>query len=101
MKCPHCDRSVSLFSPSVNRLRRRDRKCPHCGGSVRAKVRHKKAHLFCLGVGMVIQIMALAVSPLYWRLVLMPGQAVVVIVGIVALTNFEVVSGESQGKNQS
>jgi hypothetical protein len=50
---------------------------------------------------MVIQIMALAVSPLYGRLVLMAGQAVVVIVGIVALTNFEVVSGESQGKNQS
>jgi hypothetical protein len=97
--CPHCNSGVSLFSPSVNRLRPRDRKCPHCGASVRANFRHKKALRLSMGVALILVITAPTLSPLYGRLVLMAGEAVVVIVGIVALTKFELVFGESQEKH--
>jgi uncharacterized paraquat-inducible protein A len=100
MKCPHCDSGVSLFSPSINRGRRRS-KCPHCGASVRTKIRHKKALLLILGVDLALMVMAPTLSPAYGALLFAAVSFVAAGVGIVALTKFELVSGEPQGKHHA
>jgi hypothetical protein len=44
MKCPHCSRSIGLFSREMNRFGK-VRTCPHCGNSVRLFVSFKAAAL--------------------------------------------------------
>lgn len=44
MKCPHCGRSISLFSREMSRLGK-VRTCPHCRKSVRLFVSVKVAAL--------------------------------------------------------
>lgn len=100
MKCPHCNRSVSLLAPSVNRIRR-PKTCPHCGASVRPNFPHKKALLLTLGVVMLLMLTAPALSPLHGHLVLMAGSAVLVGAGILALTEMELLSGEPLDRHQS
>ena len=100
MKCPRCNKAISLFSPSINSLGSRDRKCPHCGASVRTKIRHKWALLVVLGVDLVAMIVALSLSPKYWPLLIMAGSAIAAILGIVALAQFELLSGEPRGERR-
>jgi hypothetical protein len=90
MKCPHCDSGVSLFSPSVNRSRWGN-KCPHCGALVRWNFKHKKALLVCLGGALVPLIVAPALSPAYGHLLLSVCSFAVAGVGLVALTQIELV----------
>src|SRR5665213_4147637 len=94
MKCPHCESGVSFFSPSINRGRRRN-KCPHCGIPVRFHIRHKKALLITLGVAVVIpMVVAPTLSPVYGASLTAAGSFVAAGVGIVALTQFELISSE-------
>jgi len=37
MKCPHCHKSVSLFSREMNRMGK-VKSCPHCAGAVKLKL---------------------------------------------------------------
>jgi uncharacterized paraquat-inducible protein A len=101
MKCPHCDRAVSLFSPSVNRLQQHRKKCPHCGAPVRTSIRHKKTLLAILGAALFGMVAALTLSDRNGMLLLLAGAAVAVIVGIVGLAEFELVSCDEPGKRHS
>jgi len=101
MKCPRCNSGVSLFSPSINRGRLRN-KCPHCAAPVRFNIRHKKTLLLTLGVAVVVpMVVAPTVSPVYGSLLVAVGSLAAAGVGIVALIRFELISGEPQGKDQA
>jgi hypothetical protein len=84
MKCPSCNEHVGLFDPSLRR-----RKCPHCGVAVRKNVRHKGAFLLVLGILFVLGIVALALPVLWGQLLIEASSAVMAIVGLLALMNFE------------
>jgi hypothetical protein len=44
MKCPHCSRSIGLFSRALNRFAK-VKTCPYCGNSIRLFVSFKVAAL--------------------------------------------------------
>jgi hypothetical protein len=44
MKCPHCSRSIGLFSQALNRFSK-VKSCPYCGQSIRLSVNFKVAAL--------------------------------------------------------
>lgn len=60
MKCPHCSRSIGLFSRELNRFGK-VKTCPHCGHSIRLFVSFKVAGL--LFVPSVV--LALLLKPLF------------------------------------
>jgi hypothetical protein len=45
-------------------------------------------------------IVALGLSPKYWPLLIMAGSAIAAILGIVALAQFELLSGEPRGERR-
>jgi hypothetical protein len=94
MKCPHCNGSVSSLNPSVGGLRLRGQKCPHCGASVRIRVGHKRTLLLVLGVALIVALITPALSHLYGHLLLIAAATVMALVGILALTTMELLSGE-------
>ena len=59
MKCPHCTKSVSLFSKELNRFGK-SKVCPHCAGSIRIHVDLKSAALWFIPA----VLLALLVRPL-------------------------------------
>jgi len=84
MICPSCNRSVCLFNPSLRR-----QKCPHCGASVRKVVRHRRAFLLGLGIAFVPMILATDFSGPRGYILTTVGAAIVVILGLLSLTQFE------------
>jgi hypothetical protein len=42
MKCPHCDKKISLFSKALNKFGK-VKKCPHCSESLKLFVNFKVA----------------------------------------------------------
>jgi hypothetical protein len=94
MKCPHCNGSVSALNPSVSGLRLRGQRCPHCGASVRTHIRRKRTFLLVLGMTLFLALTASALSPVYGHLLLVAAGAIVAVVGILALTKMELLSGE-------
>jgi hypothetical protein len=69
---------------------------------VRFHIRHKKALLLTLGVAVVIpMIVAPTFSPVYGASLVAAGSFVAAGVGIIALTKFELISDEPQGKDQA
>ena len=51
MDCPHCSKSVSVFSRNMNR-RAKVRACPHCAGLVRQTFSFKA--IFIWGIPLMI-----------------------------------------------
>jgi hypothetical protein len=94
MKCPHCCGTVSLFRTKFSRGGQRD-KCPHCGASVRTIIRHKGALLLGLGVALLLAPMSAMLSAVYGHLLIAASAFIAAAVGVVALTKFELVPGES------
>jgi len=42
MKCPHCDKKVSLFSKALNKFGK-TKKCPHCSENIKVFISFKMA----------------------------------------------------------
>ncbi len=55
MNCPHCTKSVSLFSPAIMGPTKPGgaRLCPHCGERFAITADPKKAVLAAVGVGVI------------------------------------------------
>lgn len=53
MRCPHCEKHISLFARAVN-VHSRRRQCPHCGLSVRLAFRFGRLALLLTGATVLV-----------------------------------------------
>jgi DNA-directed RNA polymerase subunit RPC12/RpoP len=55
MKCPHCRRSVALFSRALNDFKS-EKRCPYCGGKIAIYINFKVAALL-LVPGLIVAVL--------------------------------------------
>jgi len=96
MKCPHCNKEVSFYSPSVSFRSAMNKRCPHCDRPVLVYVKREKPIYIALFVAVALMLLALALPPPFREASLLAGLAITLVFGAFALRSMELHPGTAQ-----